>query len=160
LRELVSAYPDWDQAWLTYGRLLLEKHDYPAAEQALRKVVDLAPESVGGHFHLGVAQVQRGETRNAATHFREATRLKPDYALAYFNLGHCLKREDRARATEAFRAALRCKPGMAAAHTNLGELLAEDGNNAAAIEELRLGLELNPDDATAKKLLEQLGPRN
>jgi Flp pilus assembly protein TadD len=47
---------------------------------------------------------------------------------------------------------------MAAAHTNLGELLAEQGNKATAIEELRLGLELNPNDATAKKLLDQLSP--
>jgi Flp pilus assembly protein TadD len=61
---------------------------------------------------------------------------------------------------EAFRAVLRCKPGMAAAHTNLGELLLEDGEEAAAIEELRLGLELNPDDATAKNLLDQLGKGN
>jgi Flp pilus assembly protein TadD len=157
LVELVNAHPDWDQAWLDYGRVLLENQDYTDAEQALRAVVRLTPDSVRGHFHLGVALFQQGRYPDAAKEFRETTRVKPNHALAYNNLGHCLKRQgDRAGAIEAFGQAVRCKPGMAGAHTNLGELLAEEGDKAKAIEELRLGLELNPEDATAKKLLQQL----
>jgi tetratricopeptide (TPR) repeat protein len=156
-RELTNAYPEWDQVWLSYGRFLLENRTYPAAEQALRKVVALLPDSVGGHYYLGFSLFQRGEYQEAALHFRDAVRLKPDYAMAHYRLGHALKRQnDRAGALTAFREAVRCNPSMAGAHANLGELLAEQGNKTAAIEELRTALELNPDDATARKLLEQL----
>jgi Flp pilus assembly protein TadD len=161
LRELVAAYPDWDQAWLDYGRFLLEGHAYAEADEALRRAVRLAPGSVEGHFYLGVVLVQRGDYAVAGTHFREATRLKPDYARAYYNLGQCLKhQDDRRGAIAAFREAVRCQPNLAAAHTNLGELLARQGDRSEAMEHLRLGLELSPEDANARKLLEQLRKGN
>ena len=154
---LVRDYPDWDQAWLAYGRVLFKNGAYSPAADALSKAVSLAPDSVDGHFYLGSAFFQRGEWREAASQFREVTRVKPDHALAYYNLGHCLKRlDDRAGAMEAFRAAVRCKASMAVAHTNLGALLAEQGNKKAAIEELTLALELNPEDVEAKKALARL----
>jgi tetratricopeptide (TPR) repeat protein len=156
-RGLLSRYPDWDQAWLTYGRFHLDNRSYPAAEEALRKAVKLAPDSVAGHFYLGVVLFQRQLYAEAATHFRAVIRLKPDHALATYNLGHCLKlQNDPAGALEAFRATVRNHPGMAEGHINLGELLAEKGEKSAAIEELRRGLELNPGDVAATKLLEQL----
>ncbi len=103
-RELTSTYPDWDQAWLNYGPLSPGKAGLiPAAEQAFRKVVALASESVGGHFYLGVVLSQRGENQEAAEHFREAARLKPDYALAHYNLGHTLKRQKDATSTGDIR---------------------------------------------------------
>jgi tetratricopeptide (TPR) repeat protein len=156
---LIRDYPDWDQAWLAYGRLLLKSQAYLPASDALSKAVSLAPDSVDGHFYLGSALFQRGEWRQAATQFREVTRVKPDHALAYNNLGHCLLRlNDHPAAMEAFRAAVRAKPTMAVAHTNLGKLLAEQGNKKAAIEELSLALELNPEDPEARKALDQLQP--
>jgi tetratricopeptide (TPR) repeat protein len=156
-QDLVKAYPDWDQGWLNYGRLLMEHGAFQQAELALREVLRMDPDSISGHYQLGVVLFQRDEWREAAEHFRAAVRRKPDHALAYYNLGHCLKRlNDRAGAMEAFRAAVRARPDMARAHTNLGELLAEQGNKSAAADEIRLSLELNPEDETAKKLRDQL----
>jgi tetratricopeptide (TPR) repeat protein len=158
-RALAGQYPDWDQVWLDFGRFHLDHRNYPAAETALKKAVALAPDSVPGHFYLGVVLFQRQSYTEAASHFRDTLRLKPDHALAAFNLGHCLlQQNDRAGAIEAFRLTVRNKPQLAAAHIKLGELLAEKGDNPEAIKELRLGLELKPDDATARKLLEQLRP--
>ena len=36
-----------------------------------------------------LARFQTGDVKAAADAFRRATRLKPDHALAHFNLGHC-----------------------------------------------------------------------
>jgi Flp pilus assembly protein TadD len=90
---------------------------------------------------------------------RRATELRPDYALAHYNLGHCLKREgDRAGAITAFREAARLKPHFAQAHGNLGELLAQQGDRAAAREELRQAVRLDPADNHSRELLAGLGP--
>jgi tetratricopeptide (TPR) repeat protein len=157
-QDLVRAYPDWDEAWLSYGKFLAEHRVFGPAEQAFRQALRLAPDSVTAHFQLGATLFQLDKPREAAEHFRVAVRIKPDYALAHYNLGHCLKRlNDRDGAMAAFREALRFRPDMARARTNLGELLAEQGNKAAAAEELRLALDLNPDDETAKKLRDKLG---
>ena len=159
LRELVKAYPDWDQAWLNYGRFLMENRALQPALEAIRVALRASPESVKGHFYAGLTQFQLGDAGAAATHFKEAVRLKPDHALASFNLGHCLLRlNDRPGALAAFREAVRSQPGMARAHTSMGELLAEQGDKADAVKELRLSLQLNPDDEAAKKLLSKLEP--
>jgi tetratricopeptide (TPR) repeat protein len=156
-RALVSKYPDWDQVWLTYGRFHLDNRNYVPAEDALRKAVQLAPDSVAGHFYLGVTLFQRQFLADATTHFREVVRLKPDHALAAWNLGTCLKlQNDPSGALEAFRAAVGNNPGLAGAHISMGKLLAEMGRKTEAIEELRIGLELRPEDADTRKLLEQL----
>jgi tetratricopeptide (TPR) repeat protein len=158
LRELVRDYPDWDQAWLKYGRACLELRDFLAADDALRKALSLAPDSVEAHFYLGQTLFQRGDYAAAVGSFREATRLKPDHALAFGNLAQCWRRlENRPAALEALRAAVRCNPSFAAGHANLGELLAEQGDHSEAVRHLRLAVELNPDDVTSRKLLQQLG---
>jgi tetratricopeptide (TPR) repeat protein len=157
-QDLVKAYPDWDQSWLNYGRLLMDNRAYQPAEQAFRMALRLAPDSVSGHYQLGVVLFQRDAVSDAAAEFRETTRLKPDHALAHYNLGQSLKRlGDRPGALAAFRQAIRFRPDMARAHTSLGELLAEQGDKSAAVEEARLSLDLNPDDEAAKKLRERLG---
>jgi tetratricopeptide (TPR) repeat protein len=157
LRRLMADYPDWPAVWLSQGRILLENQDYLAAEDALRRALKLAQDSVEVNFNLGLALFQQEDYSAAGAFFQEATRLKPDYALAYYNLGHCRKRQgNRSAALDAFREAVRCKPSYAAAHTNLGELFADQGDRPQALKHLRLAVELNPDDATAKKLVAKL----
>ncbi|MFL5242896.1 MAG: tetratricopeptide repeat protein [Gemmataceae bacterium] len=157
LRKLMADYPDWSAVWLSQGRILLEIHNYLDAEDALRRALRLAPDSVEVNFYLGLALFQQGDFSAAREFFEHATRLKPDYALAYYNLGHCWKRlGNQSSALDAFREAVRCKPSYAAAHANLGELFANQGDKTQALKHLRLAVELNPDDAPAKKLLEKL----
>ena len=49
--------------------------------------------------------------REAAVEFREAIRLKPDYATAWFNLGNALAQDELwAEAMQAFGQAVRIQP--------------------------------------------------
>jgi tetratricopeptide (TPR) repeat protein len=147
-------YPDSAEVWLALGRAQVRRQDYPAAEQALRVAVRLAPQLVDAQFYMGVALFQQGNPGGAAAYFRRATELKPDYALASYNLGQCLKREgDEAGAMAAFRAAVRAKPHYAQAHASLGELLARAGRKAEALEHLRHAVDLAPADSTIRQLL-------
>jgi tetratricopeptide (TPR) repeat protein len=69
----------------------------------------------------------------AAQSFQRTTDLKPDYALAHFNLGKCLQSQgDAAKAIEALRMALRYKPDFAEAHLSLADLLQQRGEGADA----------------------------
>ena len=66
----------------------------------------------------------QGKLDEAIAEYREAIRLKPDYAEAHDNLGIAL--EARAKLDEAiaaYREAIRLKPDYAEAHCNLGILL-------------------------------------
>jgi tetratricopeptide (TPR) repeat protein len=156
-RQLVKDYHDSDAAWLILGKALVQKRDLPAAQEALQRVLRLAPDSVEAHFQLGFTSYLKKDYRAAAIWYRKATELKPDFTFAYHDLGHCLiLLGDKAGAIEAFRAALRCQPDLAEVHRTLGELLFKDGQNAEAFVHARIALQLDPANATAKKLVQGL----
>jgi tetratricopeptide (TPR) repeat protein len=136
----------------------VQAKEYKKAMLALRNAEQRDPRRADIAFYLGVALFEQGLPAEAAGHFRRATKLEPGYALAYFNLGQCLKAtKDRAGAIAAFRSAVQYQPHHAQAHTELGELLAAD-EPKAAITALRTALDLDPDDARARKLLTELDP--
>jgi serine/threonine-protein kinase len=92
---------------------------------------------------LGNALFARGRPDEAIACFREAIRVKGDYAEVHVALGLVL--EARGRPEEAFaayREAIRIKKDYAEAHCNLGMALQQHGEIRAAVEALRRGHEL------------------
>ncbi len=89
-----------------------------------------------------------GRPAEAEKEWREAIRIKPDYAEAHYNLGVAL--DDQGRAAEAekeYREAIRIKPDYAEAHSCLGALLAAQGRAAEAEKEYREAIRIKPDFA-------------
>ena len=109
------------------------------------------PECWMAHNNLGLWYEDRGDPRQAVTHFQEAIRLKKDYATAHNNLGSVLRtmpgRLDDAIAH--FQEALRLQPGYAEAHNNLGVGLEDRGDLAGAVAEFQEAVRVRKDYATA-----------
>jgi tetratricopeptide (TPR) repeat protein len=103
------------------------------------------------HNNLGLWYEDRGDPDQAIAHFREAIRLKKDYATAHNNLGSVLRsmpgRLDDAIAH--FQEALRLQPGYAEAHNNLGVGLEDRGDLAGAVAEFQEAVRVRADYATA-----------
>lgn len=157
LEEVVRDYPANGLGWLLLGETRMEQHQYPAAEAALRRAVELMPESVEARFGLGADLFQQGRHAEAADCFRKTLELKPSSATACLNLGQCLVQlSNDAGAREAFQKAVDFRPQFAEAHRALGEVLARAGQREQAIEHLEIAVQLNSDDATARKLLDEL----
>ena len=75
--------------------------------------------------------MRQGKLEEAEDSYREALRLKPDYAEAHNNLGNVLWDQGKLEEAEAsYREALRLKPDYAEAHTNLGFYWLLHGNFA------------------------------
>lgn len=162
LQGAVEDYPESSWACLLLGRAWLQTkpRNFAAAEKALRESVRRTPDSVEGHFYLGVVLSEQNDYAAAIPYFQKAVQLKPDHAAAWYNLGFCRKQQgDRTGAREAYQKSITCKPQFAPARINLGELLAEEGQLDAAEEQLRQGVELSPDDSRARKLLEKVRKR-
>ena len=74
--------------------------------------------------------LSRGDFGGAIYHFREAIRIKPDYAKAYNNLGHALFLQGGIdEAIRSFQQALLLKPDYALAQKNLEDALAQRRKN-------------------------------
>ncbi len=93
---------------------------------------------------------EKENSEQEAEHYREALRLRPDYAEARNNLAVLLRaRGERAEAGEHYREALRLRPDYPEAHYNYAILLEAEGGVAGAAEHYGEALRLRPDYADA-----------
>ena len=84
---------------------------------------------------MGACYQALNDFEAASQMFKTATKIKPDYSEAYFNLGIIYKALGKLNeAVESFRSAIAILPNYPDAHNNLGNALDELGQQAAAIE--------------------------
>jgi superkiller protein 3 len=156
LQQMVADYPHSATCWLMLGRALVHQQDWPAAEQALKKALERAPENPEIHVQMGVALYCQWNPR-AAVHFRKAIEIQPDCAAAYYNLALWLVRiHDDAGAIAAFRRAIQIQPDLSDAYLGLGSQLARQGHVAEAVGHLQRARELKPADPRGQQLLMQV----
>lgn len=115
------------------------------AAAEFESAVQTNPRLIMAHVNLIAMYGELGLLDKAESHFREANKLDPGWAEAYYNWGLLLMRRQRTtEADEAFRKAIAVNPHYADAHVELGELLDEAGRMTEAQQHFRLALEDAP----------------
>ncbi|MEE8142679.1 MAG: tetratricopeptide repeat protein, partial [Planctomycetota bacterium] len=119
--------------------------DWPAANQAFEKAIEVASENDEYRFLYGFALNLQGRQPEALEQFQEAVRLNPKNTGALEELAALLvEQRDPASAERALRQAIAVDPKRVSAHSQLGFLLGQLGNFQEAIQVYRSALELNP----------------
>jgi tetratricopeptide (TPR) repeat protein len=129
----------------------LPKPDWDTAIADLRMALAANSGRAEVHNMLGLLLGRKGAgTNEVAAEFREAVRLRPNFAEAQNNLGLVLTQADEDEAAmAAFREAIRIRPNYADAHANLGAaLVPTDGEQA--IRELEKAVSLEPASVKAQ----------
>ncbi len=134
-----------DDFWINQLLVALHNRSQPRRlEKEIRfasVAVALRPLSPGARYNLGVALQNNGQLNEAIPEYREAIRLKEDYAEAHVQLGDALAGKGRLdEAIAEYRAAVRIKKDFPEAHDNLGRALLDQGRLEEAIPELREAL--------------------
>jgi tetratricopeptide (TPR) repeat protein len=102
------------------------------------------------HLALGNARWGVSDWDGAATEYRNAIRVDPDYAEAHNGLGVALSdKGDWDGEMKEAREAIRLKPDYAEAHSNLGEAFGHKEDWDGEIKEEREAIRLKPDYALA-----------
>jgi predicted O-linked N-acetylglucosamine transferase (SPINDLY family) len=115
-------------------------------QEALR----LAPDDPGAYYRLARALAKQRRGEEAVLCFRQAVRLKPDFADAHKHLGDTLRWCRGAAVDEAvasYREAIRLKPDDAKAYHMLGRTLKDMGLLDEAVSALRRACQLHPDSS-------------
>jgi tetratricopeptide (TPR) repeat protein len=101
-RESVRLKPDYAEAHYALGTVLYWQHELaPAAHEFDIALAGDLPSAytADAHNNLGVILAQQARCPEAAPHFAEAARLKPELTAAHVNYARCLVA--RSRSTEA-----------------------------------------------------------
>gem|GEM_PF-1434167 len=105
---------------------------------------------VSRHSDRGIALANEGKLDDAVKEFREALRIRPDYAEARYNLGVVYSNHGRLEeAISEYQQALKINPDYAEAHYGLGVAYGTQRKLEEAIAEYQQALKINPDYAEA-----------
>ena len=98
---------------------------------------------------LGASAAQIGQYDQAVLAFKEAIKIKPEYADAYNNMGNVFQDQGKLdEAIEAFKA-ISLKPDLYGAYFNIGNALQKQGKLVKSIEAYSKAISLKPDYAVA-----------
>ena len=122
------------------------------AAAACRQILELSPARADVQGFAGLIAMQRGDWAGAVHHYEVATKLKPDFAEAFNNLGRAYQRQkDLPAALEALQRAADLNPNIAAIHLNLGAAQQAAGELDGAIATYQRVLALDPDSSEAHR---------
>ena len=142
-QRAVAARPDFVAADNNLTLALTKAGRGPEAVERARARANAAPANVDRLFTLGLALSEQ-DVDEAMKTFRRVVALRPDHALAYYNLGLVLKRVDRAAdAIDALRRALAIEP-RPEAHFALGTLYLHQGEFDRAARALEVAVAAEP----------------
>jgi protein O-GlcNAc transferase len=124
----------------------IDKMDFAASLDPLRKYIAQRPDEAYPHFQLGYAYAGLKRHDDAKNEFSRAIALDPKMAAAHLNLGLVLIDSDPAAAAEAFRHAAELQPTESRPRFLAGFCLEHAGKFPDAIEQYRAALTLSPKD--------------
>jgi hypothetical protein len=116
----------------------------------LSHAIEVTQNNVLACYNLGITYGELGRHQDAVESYKQAIRIKPDYADAHYNLGVAYGKLGRYQdEIEAYRQAIRIKPDYADAHYNLGVAYGKLGRHQDAVEAYKQTIRIKPDDAGA-----------
>jgi type II secretory pathway predicted ATPase ExeA/tetratricopeptide (TPR) repeat protein len=116
-----------------------------------------ADPTAADRLEMGTSLARSGRFDEAIAAFREALRIEPGYANAYYNLGLSLLETQRPReAADALESAISLSPGDAGAQRALGVALRQSGEQEEAVRALRRAVALDSGDVLALQHLGRL----
>ncbi len=133
-----------------------EAKDYPKAIEAMRRVVELDPESDRVHFALGALFDESKDKDKTIEYMQKAIELNPDNAAALNYLGYTYADlgVELDRAEELIVRALELKPDDGYYIDSLGWVYFQKGDYPRAVEQLERAVSLVVDDPV---IIEHLG---
>lgn len=148
-RQGLRAAPLEPSIYLDLSRALTRSSDLGNAALALEQAVALDPANPNAWCEYGTALYRQGSDR-AATCYRNALTLAPQFAEAAYNLGVIHFEQDQLEEARArFEEAIALRPGYTLAHNNLGNVLYRFGMPRIATSHYRQALHADPSFARA-----------
>ena len=144
-QRVLAADPNHADAMHLLGVIAHQFGRHELAVELIRQAIQ-QNEQPNYFFSLGNVFHSHRKLDEAVAAYRQAIRIKPDYADVHLNLGNALKeRGSLDDAVAAYRQAIRIKPDYAAAYSNLGNAQMQRGSLDEAVAAYRQAIRIKPD---------------
>jgi tetratricopeptide (TPR) repeat protein len=138
--------PDLADVRMLEGMIYTQLLQFDNAEKAYKRILEIDPSYPGIHLNLGNTALRKGEPRRALGFYdrEKASEVKASVALQKGRAYEALSRPDSARMM--YMAAIEADSTMATAYMRLGTLFKNEGELEPALEHVRNGVRLMPDN--------------
>lgn len=154
LLKAVQLSPDNVSYRFNLGNAYTEMEEYGLAKSAYMDALDRDPSHIPSLTHLADVYELTGEPEKAGELFGYVTRLAPENALGFFNLGNFLLRQNlHIEAVKEYQKAIEIDPDFTDAYYTIAWILKEAGAAESAIKYAKEGLKTDPESDELKKLL-------
>ena len=143
------------RAWLSLAHVL-EASRTDEAIAAYRQAAALQPKDPEPHLAAGQLLEKQNKFSDAESEYKQAAALDPNSDALTGLANIYMRGRQFPQAEEYLRKLVAARPDEAAAHVQLGRVLAAQGKNDAAVEELQTGAKLAPNDISVQRDLADL----
>ena len=145
-KRAVSLRPS-AESYFNIGLASYYLKNYREAAENYRQAIRLDPyNAADAHYALGLVYRDWGRPEEEIQAYKQAIKLKPDYASAYERLGsRYLKSKRYPEAVETFKQLVALKPGDANVPNNMGEAYLGMNLMSDAVAAFRQAIQLKPD---------------
>jgi tetratricopeptide (TPR) repeat protein/O-antigen ligase len=158
--QALTLSPTFVRTYFEVGQAYLNKKDYPKAEEAFQKAIDLNPEAGISYWYLGVVKIQNGKVQEGFKLTDIA--MTKGYTLSendYLNLASSyIKRNDYPHLVVMYEGLTKLVPNNANYHASLAVAYSKVGRIDDAVKEAHAAAQADPGFTNdAKAFVQQLG---
>ncbi|XP_062856825.1 protein O-mannosyl-transferase TMTC3 [Trichomycterus rosablanca] len=147
-RQAISMRPDFKQAYISRGELLLKMNKPSEAKDAYLRALELDRTNPDLWYNLAIVNIEMKEQSEALRNFNRALDLNPRHKLALFNSALLMQESGEAKlrpeANRRFLSYVEEQPNDANGYFNLGMLAMDAEENEAAERWMRKAIALQP----------------
>ncbi|XP_032378797.1 protein O-mannosyl-transferase TMTC3 [Etheostoma spectabile] len=145
-RQAISMRPDFKQAYISRGELLLKMNKLTEARDAYLRALELDPSNADLWYNLAIVNIEMKDPSEALKNFNHALELNPRHKLALFNSALLMQESGEPKfwpeANRRFLIYVEEEPDDANGYFNLGMLAMDANENAAAERWMRKAISL------------------
>ncbi|XP_053262737.1 protein O-mannosyl-transferase TMTC3 isoform X1 [Podarcis raffonei] len=147
-RQAISMRPDFKQAYISRGELLLKMNKPLQAKEAYLRALELDRSNADLWYNLAIVYIELKDPTEALKNFNRALELNPSHKLALFNSALLMQESGDARLRPEAKKRLlnyvKEEPHDANGYFNLGMLAMDDKKDAEAETWMKKAIKLQP----------------
>ncbi|XP_048015310.1 protein O-mannosyl-transferase TMTC3 [Megalobrama amblycephala] len=147
-RQAISMRPDFKQAYISRGELLLKMNKPSEAKDAYLRALELDHTNADLWYNLAIVNIEMKDPSEALRNFNRALDLNPRHKLALFNSALLMQESGEAKfrpeANRRFLTYVKEEPDDANGYFNLGMLAMDANENEEAEHWMREAIRLQP----------------